>query len=125
MGAVIRDDDFFLELASHYSHFPHYHDDYLALDNAAELSALAEERGYGFGLGSQRAMLTRPESASSYFVRATAPTTVVLGNIGVVQARDRDQILGHMGDIEDVFECAGHRYAIDVEGELEGAASRR
>lgn len=52
-----------------------------------ELSALAEERGYGFGLGSQRAMHTRPESAPTYGVRESAPTTLILGNIGVVQAR--------------------------------------
>lgn len=52
-----------------------------------ELSAVAEERGYGFGLGSQRAMHLRADSAPSYAVRETAKETLVLGNIGVVQAR--------------------------------------
>jgi isopentenyl-diphosphate delta-isomerase len=52
-----------------------------------ELSAFAEERGYGFGLGSQRAMFTRAETAPTYAVREAAPTTLVLGNVGVVQAR--------------------------------------
>ncbi len=52
-----------------------------------ELAAIAEERGYAFGLGSQRAMLVRPESASTYAVRGEAPSTLVLGNIGIVQAR--------------------------------------
>jgi isopentenyl-diphosphate delta-isomerase len=52
-----------------------------------ELSSIAEERGYGFGLGSQRAMHVRTETASTYAVREGAPTTLVLGNIGVVQAR--------------------------------------
>jgi len=52
-----------------------------------ELAGIAEERGYGFGLGSQRAMLVRPASAESYRVREVAPTTLVLGNVGVVQAR--------------------------------------
>jgi isopentenyl-diphosphate delta-isomerase len=52
-----------------------------------ELSAIAEERGYGFGLGSQRAMFKRAEAGSTYAVRDAAPTTLVLGNIGVVQAR--------------------------------------
>jgi isopentenyl-diphosphate Delta-isomerase len=51
-----------------------------------ELAAIAEERGYAFGLGSQRAMLKRPESKSSYTVRRTAPNALVLGNLGVVQA---------------------------------------
>jgi isopentenyl-diphosphate delta-isomerase len=52
-----------------------------------ELSRIAEERGYGFGLGSQRAMFTRAETSSTYEVRGGAPTTLVLGNLGVVQAR--------------------------------------
>lgn len=52
-----------------------------------ELSSIAEERGYGFGLGSQRAMHVRAESLPTYAVREGAPTTLVLGNIGVVQAR--------------------------------------
>lgn len=53
-----------------------------------ELSRVAEERGYGFGLGSQRAMHVRTESTPTYAVREGAPTTLVLGNIGVVQARE-------------------------------------
>lgn len=52
-----------------------------------ELSAVAEERGYGFGLGSQRAMHTRAETAPTYEVRSFAPNALLLGNIGVVQAR--------------------------------------
>jgi isopentenyl-diphosphate delta-isomerase len=52
-----------------------------------ELASIAEERGYGFGLGSQRAMQVRPASGSTYFVRQAAPRALVLGNVGVVQAR--------------------------------------
>ena len=51
-----------------------------------ELAAIAEERGYAFGLGSQRAMLKRPESKASYAVRKAAPSALLLGNLGVVQA---------------------------------------
>ena len=51
-----------------------------------ELAAIAEERGYAFGLGSQRAMLKRSEAKSSYAVRGVAPHALVLGNLGVVQA---------------------------------------
>lgn len=60
-----------------------------------ELSSLAEERGYGFGLGSQRAMHVRAEAGQSYEVRDGAPTALVLGNLGVVQARSMttDEIL--------------------------------
>ena len=52
-----------------------------------ELAALAEERGYGFGLGSQRAMHVRPHTGDTYRVRKAAPTALLLGNLGVVQAR--------------------------------------
>ena len=51
-----------------------------------ELAAIAEERGYAFGLGSQRAMLKRPEAKTSYAVRSAAPSALLLGNLGVVQA---------------------------------------
>lgn len=52
-----------------------------------ELAAIAEERGYAFGLGSQRAMHVRPELAATYQVRDVAPTALLLGNVGIVQAR--------------------------------------
>lgn len=51
-----------------------------------ELAAIAEERGYGFGLGSQRAMHKRQDAGATYQVRDVAPHAVVLGNVGVVQA---------------------------------------
>ncbi len=50
------------------------------------LAEIAEQRGLGFGLGSQRPMLKNPAVADSYRVRHVAPTTLLLGNIGVVQA---------------------------------------
>jgi isopentenyl-diphosphate Delta-isomerase len=53
-----------------------------------ELAGIAEERGYGFGLGSQRAMHVRPNTGETYRVRQSAPGTLVLGNVGVVQARE-------------------------------------
>jgi isopentenyl-diphosphate delta-isomerase len=52
-----------------------------------ELASIAEERGYGFGLGSQRAMHVRPGTAATYRVRQTAPGALLLSNVGVVQAR--------------------------------------
>ncbi|HVY26749.1 MAG TPA: type 2 isopentenyl-diphosphate Delta-isomerase [Polyangiaceae bacterium] len=51
-----------------------------------QLAAIAEERGYAFGLGSQRAMLKHPDMSHTYAVRDVAPTTLVLGNLGLVQA---------------------------------------
>lgn len=51
-----------------------------------ELASIAEERGYGFGLGSQRPILKDPASAATYRVRDVAPSVLLLGNIGAVQA---------------------------------------
>jgi isopentenyl-diphosphate Delta-isomerase len=66
-----------------------------------ELARLAEERGVAFGLGSQRAMVKRPGARESYSVRDVAPTTVVLGNLGVVQARDMstEDVAGAVRDV--------------------------
>ncbi len=52
------------------------------------LAALAESRGYGFGVGSQRAMRRDAGVQWTYAVREVAPTTLVLGNVGMVQARE-------------------------------------
>ncbi len=52
------------------------------------LSEVAERCGYGFGLGSQRAMQRVPSTEDTYQVRESAPSALVLGNIGVIQARD-------------------------------------
>ncbi|HXX65949.1 MAG TPA: type 2 isopentenyl-diphosphate Delta-isomerase [Polyangiaceae bacterium] len=52
-----------------------------------ELASIAEERGLGFGLGSQRAMHARPATSPTFRIREVAPTALVLGNLGVVQAR--------------------------------------
>jgi isopentenyl-diphosphate delta-isomerase len=51
-----------------------------------ELASIAEERGYAFGLGSQRAMHRDPAALTTYAVRDVAPNALVLGNLGIVQA---------------------------------------
>jgi isopentenyl-diphosphate delta-isomerase len=51
-----------------------------------DLAAVAETHGIAFGLGSQRAMQREPALVDTFAVRAHAPTTLVLANLGVVQA---------------------------------------
>lgn len=52
-----------------------------------DLATVAEEFGIGFAFGSQRPLLSNG-IVDGYRVRDVAPTALVLGNIGVVQARD-------------------------------------
>lgn len=51
-----------------------------------DLAAIAESRGYAMGFGSQRPMLVNEAAVESYSVRDVAPTALLLGNIGAVQA---------------------------------------
>ena len=51
-----------------------------------QLALLAERQGIAFGVGSQRAMSEDPARTATFDVRKVAPTTVVLGNIGLRQA---------------------------------------
>ncbi|MEM8606031.1 MAG: type 2 isopentenyl-diphosphate Delta-isomerase [Myxococcota bacterium] len=52
------------------------------------LASIAERGGYALGLGSQRAMQRDPELEWTYRVREWAPSILLFGNIGVVQARE-------------------------------------
>jgi isopentenyl-diphosphate Delta-isomerase len=94
-----------------------------------ELAAIAEERGYGFGLGSQRAMLRDPDLAATYQVREHAPTALVLGNIGAVQAArtssaeldelaqsvGADALCVHLNPAMEVVQPEGDRDFRDIE----------
>jgi isopentenyl-diphosphate delta-isomerase len=67
-----------------------------------ELAALAEELGLAFGLGSQRAMLRDPTAIASYRVRDLAPTALILGNLGIVQAATMST-----SEVEDLVGAVG------------------
>jgi len=53
-----------------------------------EVAALAGRMGIGFGVGSQRVMLRYPELKKTFEVRDVAPSVLLLGNIGIAQARE-------------------------------------
>jgi isopentenyl-diphosphate delta-isomerase len=67
-----------------------------------ELAALAEQHQIAFGLGSQRAMHKSREKVRSYAVRDVAPTALVLGNIGIVQASTMSS-----SEVEDLVVAIG------------------
>lgn len=52
-----------------------------------DLAAVADELGLAIGLGSQRAMFERPDTAWTFKVRERAPNALLFGNLGLVQAR--------------------------------------
>ena len=52
-----------------------------------DLALVAERLGLGFGIGSQRAMAADPALAWAFDVRGVAPNVLLLGNVGLVQAR--------------------------------------
>jgi len=51
-----------------------------------DLASVAERCGIGFGLGSQRAMQRDPDTAWTFAIRKYIPTSLLLANIGLVQA---------------------------------------
>jgi isopentenyl-diphosphate delta-isomerase len=81
-----------------------------------KLAELAEERGYGFGLGSQRAMLTRAGATASYRVRDVAPTALILGNVGVVQAKGMslDELRQLVGEVSADALCVHLNPAMEL-----------
>jgi len=87
------------------------------------LAGIAERRGYAFGLGSQRAMQRAPDTKWTYEVRKVAPTALVFGNVGVIQARDQstqtlaqlvndigaDALCLHMNPAQEIVQPEGDR----------------
>jgi len=98
-----------------------------------DLAQVAQEFGIAFGLGSQRAMHRRPELAYTFEVRTHAPTTLVLANLGMVQAAalttadvarlvaavGADALCVHLNPAQELIQPGGDR---DFRGGLEAIA---
>ncbi len=98
-----------------------------------DLATVAEACGIAFGLGSQRAMQRRPELAYTFEVRAHAPTTLVLANLGIVQAARQpsdavarlvaavgaDALCLHLNPAQELIQPGGDR---DFRGGLDAVA---
>lgn len=52
------------------------------------LAKVAERKGIGFALGSQRAMIEHPDLIKTYQVRKVAPSTLIFGNLGIANLRN-------------------------------------
>jgi len=89
------------------------------------LARVAQDTGIGLALGSQRAMVEAPDLAVTYQVRDVAPDCLLLGNIGLFQARDMkpeavaglmeavdaDGICLHLNTAMEIFQREGdHNY---------------
>ncbi len=98
------------------------------------LATVAQKCGLGFGVGSQRPMLLHPETAESYRVRDVAPDILLLGNVGVVQAREAglarvaglveaigaDALCVHLNAAQELVQEEGDR---DFRGTLDAIAA--
>jgi isopentenyl-diphosphate delta-isomerase len=81
-----------------------------------EVAAVASNLGIGFGVGSQRAMLDHPEVAASFRVREAAPHALILGNIGIAQARELpiDRLRALVTDIGGDALCVHLNTAMEI-----------
>jgi isopentenyl-diphosphate delta-isomerase len=86
-----------------------------------DLAEVAEKKGIGFGLGSQRAMIEKPELKSTFYVRDAAPSILLLGNIGITKLKDYeperiekacreagvDALCVHINPAQEIFQNEG------------------
>ncbi len=97
------------------------------------LARVAERLGIGLALGSQRIMLEDPEARDGFLLRPLAPTTLLLGNLGAVQARELspetveerlvtacglDGLYLHLNVAQELFQPEGDRDFSGVEAAI-------
>ncbi|MGV8085636.1 MAG: type 2 isopentenyl-diphosphate Delta-isomerase [Candidatus Bilamarchaeum sp.] len=94
------------------------------------LATLCEKFGFAMGLGSQRAMIEKPELAKTYSVREVAPNIPLIGNLGAAQLKKysikqidgmlcevgADAIAIHLNSLQEVIQPEGD---LDFSGILE------
>lgn len=99
-----------------------------------QLAAVAERCGIAFAVGSQRAMVDRPELLADFAVRPSIPTRVLLGNIGgpqlpalptetvagLAEAIDADGLCVHLNPAQELVQPEGDRC---FRGQLSGIAA--
>ena len=80
-----------------------------------DLASVAEETGLAFGFGSMRPLLQN-ENKKGYFVRDVAPTALLFGNIGIVQAyqSSTQQIVDMVGETDVNALCVHLNPAMEV-----------
>ncbi len=85
------------------------------------LAQVAENKGLAFGVGSQRAMIEKPELTGTFSVRSVAPSALLLGNIGItalkrippdrvaqaVEAIRADGLCVHLNPAQEIFQKEG------------------
>ncbi len=97
-----------------------------------KLASAAQEAGLAFGLGSQRAMLERPELASTYKVRKAAPDIPIIGNMGGCQLQkygvnrvremldsvEADALAIHLNPLQEVCQPEGDKKFSGILGQI-------
>ena len=87
------------------------------------LASMAGQKGVAFGVGSQRAMIEKPELAATYMVRDVAPSILLLGNIGITALKQyaparvaeamhtigADAVCVHINPAQEIFQKEGDR----------------
>ena len=95
-----------------------------------DLAEVAEKKGIGFSLGSQRAMIENPELKETFYVRDVAPSVMIFGNLGIYQLKNfskekiedalkyvgADALCVHINPAQELFQKGGDS---DFRGALE------
>ena len=85
------------------------------------LAEAAEKFDLIIGVGSQRAMIEKPELLDTYYIRDLAPKSVILGNIGISHVKkyspqkiekalkdiDADALAVHINPAQEIFQVGG------------------